>query len=147
MSVAALSGLAGGQKEAGDAALLVEPARGLSSRRPRVTASIRAGHSVDIRDRKAGRERRAIPARERGLAVLRIDGVGDEARLGAAEIGLVDAIGGDLRDDCVDGRFKPLQRHARGRQGEDVKARVVDRRALIMGAGRDRDLLAPSPVS
>ena len=82
----------GRKEETGHAAPLVEPAGRLFH--------VLGGHRLDplgpLRDilkPEAGRQRRAVPAGERRLIVLRIDRFGDEPGFGALEIRLIDGPG------------------------------------------------------
>src|SRR5271155_681195 len=71
------------QQEAGDGASAVEP---LARRSDDIVSGHRLDERrpiLDILDRLAGGEGRAIPARQHRLIVLSVDRVGDEPRLGA----------------------------------------------------------------
>ena len=132
------AGSASVQQEPGDGAALDQPGRARRRARPRrVTASMSLGPARHVLDRQPGRQRGAVPARQRGLVVLRIDGVGDEPRLGPLQIVGVD----DRRSRPSGSRRRSASSSASsvtsgGRHGPDVEARVVERRAHVVGAGR-----------
>ena len=132
--------LFGRQQVAGDGAPPVEP---LARRGEHVLGAHRFDALrpfLNVADRLAGGERRAVPARQRELAVLSVDRFGDEARLGALELGGVDA-----RRSSQPERGRPRRRdrqgNAGGGNGVEEEARVVERRAHVVGAGGDRLLL------
>ena len=56
--------------------------------------------------RRAGGERGAVPARQRGLAVLCVNLIRNHPALGTIELGAGDAFFDDLRQDGVNGVFK-----------------------------------------
>ena len=68
----------------------VEPWRAASLHRIGGHGADAVGPGADLLDGLAGRQRRAVPARQRRLVVLGIDGVGDQPVLGAIEL-----VGGD----------------------------------------------------
>ncbi len=106
-----------------------------------VTASMFLRPARDAVHRPARRKRRAVDARQRGLAVLRVDGVGDEPRLGARQLALVDAVLLDLRDDGDEVGVERFQSHARTGHGVEHQPRAIDRGAVIPAARRHGDAL------
>src|SRR5271155_2798096 len=90
------------QQEAGDGAPAVEP---LAPRSDDVVRGHRLDERrpvLDILDRLAGGQGRAIPARQHRLVVLSVDRIGDEARLGALERPGVNALGEKGLENAVD---------------------------------------------
>ena len=96
---------------------------------------------LNILDGAAGAERRAIPLREGRLAVLRVDGVGDQTCFGPGEISGVDAIASDLRDNARDRVIERFERRIGRRNRVGPETRRVERGAEVVGAGRDGDFL------
>ena len=74
-----------------------------------VTASMSPGQLRHVRDSAADGERRTVDPRQRGLAVLRIDSVGDQPGLRPRKLLLVDALVDELGDDVLEILFKGLQ--------------------------------------
>ena len=89
----------------------------------------------------AGRQRRAVPARQRRLVVLGVDRIRNEPVLGAVELVGGNAMLDDIGEHGVDRRFDVVQRHARLRRAVDAELAVVERRARIVGAGIEREPL------
>ena len=96
---------------------------------------------LDVLDGLADRQRRAIPAREVRLAVLGINGVGDEPRLGAVER-LRPRLLQEPRQRLVERLVERLEAHTGSRRHVDDEAALVERRAVIIGPGVDRDFLS-----
>ena len=78
-----------------------------TSRRPR--ANVLGRHRLDVagplrhvRDCAADGQRRTVDPRERRLAVLRVDSVGDQPRLRPRELRLVDALVDELGEDVLE---------------------------------------------
>ena len=131
---------------AGDRAALVEPLpRGVAHLVGRDGADA-VGPGLHAVDGQAGGQRRAIPARQRALAVLRIDRIGDQPVLGALELLGGDALVDQVGDHRVDRALELRQRRAVGRRAVDAEPRRVERGALIPGAGADRDAAFPPPA-
>ena len=98
---------------------------------------MRAGHCLHVVDGLSGRERSAIPASQRRLAVLRIDRVGDEPGLGALQRFGVDSVGHEFRQHLVDRRIQRRQRDFGRRHRIEIEAGVVERRTHVIGARAD----------
>ena len=81
----------------------------------------------------------ASAARHGCLAVLRVDGIGDQPVLGALNLVRGDALGDDVVDHGVDCIFELGQCHAGLRRAVDAELRGVERSAVVRAAGADRE--------
>src|SRR6202021_1386611 len=95
----------------------------------------------DVVDAQAGGERAAIPARQRRLVVLGVDGFGDQLGLDAFEIFGANPVLSDIRNYIVDHLLDLREFDAGSRRGRDRELRRIERGALISGAGGDRERL------
>src|SRR6266576_4926252 len=93
----------------------------------------------DVIDAQAGGERAAIPARQRRLIVLGVDGFRDQLRLDALKILGAHRILCDLRYHAVDHLLDLRKLYAGLRRSRDHELGRIERGALISGARADRE--------
>ena len=75
------------------------------------------------------------------MIILRVDRVGDQARLGPGEIASVHAIARERCDNIGDGLVQRLQRNLQSRHRVGPETRVVEGGPHVIGARRDGDFL------
>src|SRR5258708_29962984 len=92
----------------------------------------------DVVDAQAGGERAAIPARQRRLIVLGVDGLGDKLGLDPLEVLGAHRVLPEIRYHTVDHLLDLRELHAGLRRGRDHELRRVVRGALVSGAVADR---------
>src|SRR5258708_7259114 len=93
----------------------------------------------DVLDAQPGGERPAIPARQRRLIVLGVDRLRNQLGLDAFEVLWRRELLSDIGYHAIDHLLDLRKLHARLRRRRDHELGRIERRALVTGAGADRE--------